>query len=332
MMVFDIHTMEILAVNFAAVKVYGYTKDEFLTMTILDVQPAENVNSFMNYFKGVQNQFQQFGIWRHKKKNGSFMDVEIISHEIKFDGRLSRIVLSNDVTEKKKAEDDLKDSREQLRQLAAYLQDVREEERTAIAREIHDELGQVLTSLKMNLVFVDKKITGNGEDVNIPDIHNEITGMTSIIDDSVKRIRKIITELRPEMLDQLGLISALEWQAKEFQSKSGIQCELLNNLGDFEINRNISIAVYRIMQEALTNVIRHSAATKVDIQIKRINNHLKLQISDNGVGFETEKKKTKSFGVLGMRERAIILGGDFNIEKNRPSGTKINVNIPLDIS
>jgi signal transduction histidine kinase len=155
--------------------------------------------------------------------------------------------------------------------------------------------------------------------------------MTSIIDDSVKRIRKIITELRPEMLDQLGLISALEWQAKEFKSKSGIECELMNHFGETEINRNISIAVYRIMQEALTNVIRHSKASKVDVRISRSNNHLELEICDNGVGIENKKNKMKTFGVLGMRERTIILGGDFKVEKNNPSGTKIMVNIPLDI-
>ncbi|HSP89021.1 MAG TPA: PAS domain S-box protein [Ignavibacteriaceae bacterium] len=330
MWVFDIETYKFLAVNFAAVKVYGYTVDEFLSMTIFDIRPAEEVTRLRNYVSKPRKPFQSAGLWCHKKKDGTLMDVEVISHEIEFDGRPARLVLSIDVTDKKKAEDELKNSREQLRELAGHLQNIREEERSAIAREIHDELGQVLTSLKMNLTFIDKKITSE-EELNAPALHNEISEMKSVIDNSVKRIRKIITELRPEMLDQLGLISALEWQANEFKAKSGIECSLENYFGETTVNKNISIAVYRIFQEALTNVIRHSKATKVDIKIGRANNHLELEICDNGIGFDQKKNKSKTFGVLGMRERAIILGGDFNVENIKPSGTRISVNIPLEI-
>ncbi len=331
MWVFDTETFKFLAVNDAAVNVYGYSRDEFLSMSILDIRPAEDIPALKNHISSLRELFNPAGIWRHKKKDGTIMDVEIVSHEIEFDERLSRLVLANDVTDKKKAEEDLKNSREQLRELAAHLQNIREEERSAIAREIHDELGQVLTSLKMNLTFIDKKIIGDQAELNASDLHNEITEMKSVIDNSVKRIRKIITELRPEMLDQLGLISALEWQANEFKEKSGIDCNLLNYFGDTEVNKNISIAVYRIFQEALTNVIRHSKATKVEIKIGRANNHLELEIQDNGIGFEPKKNKSKTFGVLGMKERAIILGGDFKVESIKPSGTKLSVNIPLEI-
>ncbi|OGU77853.1 MAG: hypothetical protein A2V93_06860, partial [Ignavibacteria bacterium RBG_16_34_14] len=331
MWVYDFETLKFVAVNFAAVKVYGYTKDEFLSMTIYDIRPEEDVPALKNYISNLKKPFQSAGIWRHKKKDGTIIDVEIVSHEIEFDGRVSRLVLANDVTDKKKALDELKSSREQLRELAAHLQNIREEERSAIAREIHDELGQVLTSLKMNLTFVDKKLTADEARIDPDDIHSEITGMKSVIDKSVKRIRKIITELRPEVLDQLGLISALEWQVNEFKTKSGIDCELLNYFGEAEVNKNISIAVYRIFQEALTNVMRHSKATKVEIKIGRTNNHFELEIRDNGIGFEQKKNKSKTFGVLGMRERAIILGGDFKVENVKPSGTKVSVYIPLEI-
>ncbi len=332
MWVFDLETLKIMAVNFAAVKIYGYSKDEFLSMTIMNIRPEEDVDALKSYLSTPRNPLQNAGIWRHRKKNGTIIDVEVISHEIEFDGRQARLVLANDITEKIKAEDDLKNSREQLRDLAAYLQNIREEERSAIAREIHDELGQVLTSLKMNLIFVDKKITNTEKSISMDEIHNEITGMTGTIDDSVKRVRKIITELRPEMLDQLGLIPAIEWQTNEFKTKSGIDCNFVNNFGETEVNRNISIAVYRILQEALTNVMRHSQASKVDVKIGRSNNHLKLDICDNGVGIKPKKNKSKSFGVIGMKERAIILGGEFKVENNQPSGTKIQVYIPLDKS
>ena len=293
---------------------------------------GKDSENLKNYLSETKKQLNLAATWQHQKKNGMIMDVEIISHEIEFDGRKARLVLANDVTEKKKAEDELKNSREQLRDLAAHLQNVREEERSAIAREIHDELGQVLTSLKMNLTFVDKKVVGSDIQIDPDDLHNEISGMKSVIDNSVKRIRKIITELRPEMLDQLGLISALEWQANEFKTKSGIECKLFNHFGEITVNKNISIAVYRIFQEALTNVMRHSKATKVEIKIGRSNNHLELEIFDNGIGIEQKKNSSKTFGVLGMRERAIILGGDFKIENIKPSGTKVSVNIPLEIN
>jgi len=265
------------------------------------------------------------------RADGEEFPIEASVSQVEVSGQKLFTVIIRDVTGKKKADDELKNSREQLRELTAHLQNVQEEERSAIAREIHDELGQVLTSLKMNLTFIDKKLTGDEVRINPDDLHSEITGMKSVIDKSVKRLRKIITELRPEVLDQLGLISALEWQTNEFKTKSGIDCKLLNYIGDSEVNKNISIAVYRIFQEALTNVMRHSKATKVEIKIAKTNNHLELEIFDNGVGFEQEKNKSKTFCVLGMRERAIILGGDFKIENIKPSGTKVSVHIPLEI-
>jgi len=331
MMVYDVETMRFVAVNFVAVKTYGYNRDEFISMTVFDITPDEDIISLKNYLSKNRNPLEHAGSWRHKKKDGTIIDVEIVSHEIEFDGRPSRIVLVNDITDKKKAEEELINSREQLRLLAAHLQNIREEERTAISREIHDELGQVLTSLKMNLVFINKKLAGNELKISIPDLRNEIYSMTLVIDESVKRIRKIITELRPEVLDHLGLVSALEWQASEFKIKSGIDCRLTNTMGDFILNKNISITIFRIFQEALTNVMRHSKATLVEVKIGRINNYLELEISDNGIGIDTKKiSKSKTFGVLGMKERIVILGGDFNIESNMPTGTRVKVNIPLD--
>jgi two-component system sensor histidine kinase UhpB len=238
---------------------------------------------------------------------------------------------NQDITDMRVAVEELKSSREQLRALAAHLQNIRETERTAIAREIHDELGQVLTSLKMNLTFMDKAISKDKSISSKKELHDEITSMTSVIDNSVRRIRKIITELRSEVLDNLGLIPAIEWQVDEFNKKSGIETNIENQWGEADVNKDSSIAIYRILQEALTNIARHSKASKVLVRIGKNSNEFKLEIEDNGIGIDqTLLKESKSFGVLGMRERAIILGGNFTIENLEPNGTKITVNIPFE--
>jgi two-component system sensor histidine kinase UhpB len=237
---------------------------------------------------------------------------------------------NQDITEAKLAEEEIKQSHKQLRALAAHLQHIREEERTNIAREIHDELGQVLTSLKMNLIFLNKSISKNESIIEKNELFKEINSMTNVIDNTIKQIRKIITELRPEVLDNLGLIPALEWQIKEFNNRSRLKVDMSNSCDAIDVNKDISIAIYRILQEAFTNITRHSKATEVKVVIEKINNHFKMEIEDNGIGIDQAKlKRSKSFGVLGMRERAIILGGDFKIENVKPSGTKIMVNVPL---
>lgn len=236
---------------------------------------------------------------------------------------------NQDITEIRLAVEELKSSREQLRALAAYLQNIREEERTSIAREIHDELAQVLTSLKMNLTLLDKSISSDESITNKKELQDEIGAMTSVIDNSVKRIRKIITELRSEVLDNLGLIPAIEWQLDEFKKKSGIETYIENLWGEEDLEKDSSIAIYRILQEALTNIARHSKASKVNVKIEKEGNNFKIEIADNGIGIQQEElQKSKSFGVVGMRERAIILEGAFEIEDLKPNGTKITVNIP----
>ena len=327
----------------------GITKWSEETYRILGYQSGEIIPSFENLVKSVHPEDKDY-----VKKISADILIGLKSRKFNFriigkDGAIKHIRsellierneegfpikitgFNQDVTETSLAVEELKSSREQLRALAAYLQNVREEERTAIAREIHDELGQVLTSLKMNLTLMDKTISSNETISNKKELSDEISSMKMIIDNSIKRIKKIITELRSEVLDNLGLIPAIEWQIEEFNKKSGIDVGFNNLWGEVALNKDISIAVYRILQEALTNVARHSKASKVNVKIEKKGDHFKIEIEDNGVGLKSEpSKESKSFGVLGMRERAIILGGDFTIENVDPSGAKVVVNIPLE--
>jgi two-component system sensor histidine kinase UhpB len=262
MFVYDAVSLEFLDVNDSAVEKYGYSRQEFFSMTIKDIRPLEDVVPLLKFFADPRNSLNHSGIWRHKKKDGTIMNVEITSHTINFGGVPARLVLANDVTEKIKAVEELKSSREGLRALAAHLQSVREEERTALAREIHDELGQVLTSLKINLTIIGKSLTSSGEKIDTKSIDDEINTMKGRIDATIRRLRKLITRLRPEVLDNLGLIPAFEWLTNEFQTTSGIQCELINNIEEeFMFYQDVSIALLRIFQEALSNVARHAQAS-----------------------------------------------------------------------
>lgn len=222
----------------------------------------------------------------------------------------------------------LKNSREQLRRLSAHLQSAREEERTRIAREIHDELGQALTGLKMDLSWLDKKLKGSENDKT--GIISKLESMGNLVDGTIKTVRKISSELRPGVLDYLGLAAAIEWQAQDFQNRTGIVCSIDSGAADFDLDQNSSTAVFRIFQETLTNVARHSKATQVNIKMDIEEENFVLEISDNGRGItESEIYNNKSLGLLGMRERANLIGGDFHI-KGTSTGTVVSVIIPYN--
>ncbi len=225
------------------------------------------------------------------------------------------------------AEIQVKNSREQLRRLSAHLQSAREEERTRIAREIHDELGQALTGLKMDLSWVGKKLQKTEGSTEI--IKQKLSTMDSLIDATITSVRKIASELRPGVLDYLGLPSAIEWQAQEFQKRTGTSCIIEQLPSDIEIPNDISTAIFRIFQETLTNITRHAEATEVKISLSLTENEVTLTVQDNGKGILKEQiENHKSFGLLGMEERAKLFNGNFKIFASNP-GTTVFVSIPL---
>jgi PAS domain S-box-containing protein len=239
--------------------------------------------------------------------------------------------IAQDVTDRKRADEQLRSSREQLRALSAHLQFIREEERSRIAREVHDELGQVLTALKMDLSLLNHKLLESSAILPRKMLYEEIRSMSKKVDITIKSVRKIVTELRPEVLDHLGLKSAIEWQAQEFQTRSGIDCKLDPYMESIEMDdRDGETAIFRILQEALTNIARHSGATKVEIFLKKQNGEITLEVRDNGRGIsEGDLTKSRSFGLLGMRERALFLGGDVEVKGSPGFGTSVKVQIPV---
>jgi signal transduction histidine kinase len=215
---------------------------------------------------------------------------------------------------------------EQLRNLSSYLQNIREEERMHIAREMHDELGQLLTGFKMDVSWLNKRLIENKD----PGVRDRLLEMTKIVDESVKFVRKLAAELRPSVLDDLGLVPALEWQSKEFTKRYSIEVELIPTSKELNISELVATGLFRIFQESLTNVARHSAATKVTATLDIIDGYICLSISDNGKGFDTiTRGERKTLGLLGMKERALMIGGNLNIQSEPGKGTTVIITVPL---
>jgi ligand-binding sensor domain-containing protein/signal transduction histidine kinase len=214
--------------------------------------------------------------------------------------------------------------------LAAHLQSARETERTHLAREIHDELGQYLTGLKMDVAFMENMIAEHDGENGRAALLNKVHGMSSLLDTTVKTVRKISTELRPAILDSMGLLAAIEWLAQEFQNHSGIACECYLTANEVNLERERATAVFRIVQESLTNVMRHAKATRVTITFEKEASHYLLEVKDNGRGVQpSDLRKRTSFGVLGMQERAHVFRGSLTLAGEPGKGTTVRVKIPL---
>lgn len=269
------------------------------------------------------------------RKDGSRFQANVITTALRDDhGHVVGFAkITRDITERKQAEKQLYDSREQLRALAAYLQSVREEERTRIAREVHDELGQALTGLKMELAWLEKKMSEASGLSSLRRLKEKMKVMPELVDSIISSVRKIATELRPGVLDDLGLEAAIEWQIQDFETRTGIKCEFTSNLKDVPLDRERATAVFRIFQETLTNIVRHAQATRVDIRLERRGDKLVLEVQDNGRGMTGgELSGVKSLGLLGMRERAMMLDGEVKIVGRRGKGTTVGLHIPLQRS
>ena len=213
---------------------------------------------------------------------------------------------------------------EQLRDLSAHLQNIREEERIHIAREMHDELGQLLTGFKMDVISVKRKL-GTGTDANIL---KKLDAMESASDEAIKFVRKLSAELRPSLLDDLGLIAALEWHSHEFENRYNIRVIFQSEMADISIPPLIATGIFRIFQESLTNIARHAKAHQVRSSLRVNAGLLKLQIIDDGKGFDTTAQR-KTLGLLGMKERAIMIGGDLQLESLPGRGTTVTVTVPV---
>ena len=262
------------------------------------------------------------------RANGEEFPIEASISQIRDGtGKLYTVML-RDVTERVKAENAQKRAREELRELSANLQNVREEEKTRIARELHDDLGQQLTALKMDLSSVELAL--RSAPAFTPELAEQLHGMRRLIDATVASVRRIAADLRPVMLDDLGLIPAIEWLANDFTNRYGIDVERRIETGEARFNRMGATTLFRIVQEALTNVAKHADASLVMLALRIEDANCVLRIADNGHGADAhDRRAEKSFGLLGIRERAHMLGGTVEINTADGAGFAITVSFPL---
>lgn len=235
-----------------------------------------------------------------------------------------------DITANRQTLDELHTSRERLRALSAHLHSLREQERLAIARDLHDELGQALTSLKMDMSMLRSKAQGTAGKFS-ETVLDDIETMHRLIADTINKVRSLITELRPEALDTLGLIPALEWQIEEFHKRTKLVYEF-NNAVEEELHlvKEHAIAVFRIFQESLTNIARHAQAGRVTARIEKHEGALWVEIADDGKGITAEELNAHGkFGLLGMRERALVFGGEVTITGAPGQGTTVKIKVPI---
>ena len=317
---------DFIEVNEVACTRLGYTKEEFLQLSPSAIVSQKNIFDFNLNMERLLKEGHVIYDLIHKAKDKKLIPVEINSHLFFYNEMPTVLSIARDITERKQAEEKLKRTSKLLRELATHLQSVREEERTMIAQEIHDELGQVLTALKIQVSLLANKLNKNQEPLK-----EKIKSLSDMIDASVESVQKISSKLRPGILDELGLIAAIEWQAEEFEKLTSIKCSLVLPKEEMKLEKNKSTAIFRIFQEALTNIARHSQATKAAISLLIHQSNIYLEILDNGKGITQEQiKDFKSLGIHGMEERAMVFGGQVYFEGVAGKGTIVKVEIPVD--
>jgi PAS domain S-box-containing protein len=317
---------QIFSANKAATEIFNMTEEEICNggrSAILD----ETDPNWAKFFAARKQYGKAQGELRHFRKDGSIFLAETTSVIFKTaSGDEQTNTIIRDITERKRAEEDLNESYQQIRRLTAYLQKVREEERARIARDIHDELGQQLTVMKMDIAWMKKRIKNGDHESAI----TKMDEMQTILDGTVFSVRRISTDLRPSLLDDMGLIAAMEWEADVFAKRTGIKVNFSKPDNPVAIPEEYVTGLFRILQESLTNITRHASANQVDIYLKNQNNEFILYIEDNGSGFDMSTVATKkTLGLLGIKERSAMMQGVFTIKSQPGKGTKLEVRVPL---
>jgi PAS domain S-box-containing protein len=313
----------ILDANLAFARLFGYEQpEELIGKNGLEslLSPESWASIYERMERRETTPLEVTGI----RKDGTAFAAETDSRFVKYLGHDASIFSCRDITERKRAQEERQRSIEQLRALAARLQSVREEERKRVAREIHDQLGQALTAIKIDLSTLVRDLPEE-----LKHQSKRTSSILKLLDEAIQSVRRISTELRPGILDDLGLVAAVEWAGEEFEARTGTKCRLDLSEDGVSIDPERATAVFRIFQETLTNVARHADATEIEVRLAKDDRDLTLEVHDNGKGIPEDRLSNgESLGLLGMRERALLLGGDLSISGTPGKGTTVRVRIP----
>jgi signal transduction histidine kinase len=284
--------------------------------------PVEEYRSLVRNVFATGEPVQVSGIWTQPGKAGEHYAAHLVA-ERDIDGSIvSTLAMSRNITEEKKAELQLEESRRLIRQLAGRSEAVREEERKHMARELHDGLAQSLLALRLKISVLSLEFGAQA-----PEIKTRAESMVGLVDDAIKVVRDTVTSLRPVTLD-LGMLPALEWLVEQFSADTGIPCEFRSDLPSVALSEKDTMAMFRIAQEALRNIIRHAGASRASMSLSSDAGFYLLEISDDGGGFDPSKINPKSFGLLGIKERVLMFSGTFQLDAAPGKGTTIRVRIP----
>ena len=320
---------EYVDVNPAACALLGYTREQILRMRVGDIHPDETTTQGREIWRAFLRAGTRSGEYRLHAGDGTPRDVEFRAVANVLPGL--HLSVLRDVTERNQArretETRLRESHEQLRRLSARSRARREEDRTRLARELHDQLGQALAGIKIDLHWIGQHA---GPDREPGSVGAKADATMRLVDDTIWRVRRLSSQLRPPVLDKLGLIAAIEWEAKEFERRAGIRTRVYSTTEHVALDPGRATAVFRILQEALTNVATHAGATRITVAVHEADRTLTVSVSDNGRGIPNQQiGSLESLGLLGMRERAALLGGSIEVDVNRPRGTVVVTSIPL---
>ncbi|MBI5462023.1 MAG: PAS domain S-box protein [Gammaproteobacteria bacterium] len=319
----------IIYANPAAASITGLSKSELLGRDLLSLYDPSGQSSGLATLRTALTNRQSGHAIVHGTRHdeGEFWAEVFLSPVRDVSGAASHfVVVMHDISDRVQAENELRQSRERLRALSTHLQTVREEEKAHLARELHDELGSTLLALKIDTSWINRHMPGQSDNLK-----EKTTGMMALVDNAITTTRRISSDLRPPMLDDLGLLATLEWQIHAFESRMGIACDAELEGDSERLNSQQSIALFRIFQEALTNIARHANASRVHIQVNIAPDQASMVIHDNGKGIDPAvARRPDAHGVYGMFERAHSLGGLIHLDSQPERGTRLSVQIPLD--
>lgn len=308
-----------IEVNHAFEQLTGIRREMIVGKTVLEVLPNTEKSWIETYGQVAMSQepihFEEYASELEKH-------FDVIAYSLE-QGKFATVF--TDITKRVKLENDLKQSRENLRNLTSHLYKIMETDRKSLSHKIHDDFGQILSAVKLDIGWLKKRLNPDQDDVR-----EKLNSIVSKISESVQTARKLYSDLRPPILDDFGFDSAAHWLVDQFQEQTGIHCRLTSEIDDTLLSHDIVTAAFRILQEALSNIRRHAGATQVKVEIAQNSSRIFLNVTDNGRGIQESKSaSSQSLGLIGMRERAVSLGGDFTITGKPQQGSILKASFPL---